>query len=259
MTLWVWWPRVILSLALGLGLTGCLPSNPGGADEEREPYFQKGKSLVNSLDYRGAAEAFEKALEVNPRNGLAHFELGLLYEKNETDLAAAIYHFERFLRLRPASEHAEFVRQRILSCKQDLAKAISVSLAPVTQSMQRDLERLAAENRELRRQIEAWQAYYTNQARLAGQTTNAPALQSQAVPNVVRAPASPDGPSKPSGDRPPAVAPRTHIVKAGESPYSIAKKYGVKLSGLLAANPAIEPRRLKPGQSLVIPAPQGPD
>jgi hypothetical protein len=33
----------------------------------------------------------------------------------------------------------------------------------------------------------------------------------------------------------------------------------VKLSGLLTANPAIDPRRLKPGQSLVIPGPRGPD
>jgi len=259
MTLWVSWPRVILGLALGLGLTGCLPSNPGGADEEREPYFRKGKSLVNSMDNRGAAEAFEKALEVNPRNALAHFELGLLYEKNETDLTAAIYHFERFLRLRPASEHAEFVRQRILSCKQDLAKAISVSLAPVTQPMQRDLERLAAENRELRRQIEAWQAYYTNQARLAVQATTPPAPQRQVVSNVVRVPTPPEGAPKPAGDRAAAVAPRTHIVKAGETLSSIAKKYGVKLSGLRMANPAIDERRLKPGQSLVIPGPRGPE
>ena len=54
---------------------------------------------------------------------------------------------------------------------------------------------------------------------------------------------------------PAASANRTHTIRAGDSPYSIAKQYGVKLDALMAANPGINPQRLKVGQTLNIPAP----
>jgi LysM repeat protein len=46
---------------------------------------------------------------------------------------------------------------------------------------------------------------------------------------------------------------RTHTVKAGETPSLIARKYGVKLESLMAANPSVDARRLKVGQLLRIP------
>src|SRR5215470_11831920 len=95
-----------LLLVLGLVLSGCVPS-ASQSDEEKEPHFLAGKSRVNSMDYQGAIESFEKALEVNPRSGAAHFEAGLLYEKYKQDYAAAIYHFDRFLEQRPKSDYAE--------------------------------------------------------------------------------------------------------------------------------------------------------
>ena len=245
-----------LAILLCLGAGGCVPGSQSEQDEQKEPYFLTGKARVSSLDYQGAMEAFEKALEVNPRSASAHFELALLCEREETDLAGAIYHFERYLRLRPNAENAEIVRQRILGCKQGLAK--TVTLAPVTQTVQRDLERLTAENRELRRQLEAWQAYYAS-------------LQKTAVPAVTRSTMA--GVAVPSSSPTSLVAgtnhsqqlaarshetsalEKTHTVRAGESLYSIAQKYGVRLSALSAANPGIDPKRLRIGQTLVIPAP----
>src|SRR5437870_13378686 len=148
--------RGALFLVLGLGLCGCLPGGHDQLNEEKEPHFLAGKSRVNSLDYDGALECFEKALEANPRSALAHFEAGLLYEKHKQDHAAAIYHFERFLRLRPGSGYAEVVKQHILACKQELAK--TVSLGPVTQSLQREFELLTEENKRLRNEVERWRA-----------------------------------------------------------------------------------------------------
>jgi tetratricopeptide (TPR) repeat protein len=240
-----------------LGASGCFPAGRSPLDEQKEPHFLAGKARVTGLDYKGAIEAFEKALEANPRSASAHFELALLHEKGETDFAAAIYHFEQYLRLRPAAENTDIVRQRIIACKQELARA--VSLGPVTQTMQRDLERLTAENRELRRQLEAWQAFYTSRPQ---GVTNPPA----AIPVRPEAITSP-GPersgqttsglaSQPAAGRPPtASAAKTHTVKSGESPYSIARKYGVKLDTLLAANPNVDPKRMRVGQTLAIPAP----
>jgi LysM repeat protein len=43
-------------------------------------------------------------------------------------------------------------------------------------------------------------------------------------------------------------------VKTGETPSLIARKYGVKLEALMAANPNLDPHRLRVGQTLKIPS-----
>ena len=146
-------PRCSCSPACVLG--GCLPSTP--RDEEKEPYFLAGKSRVNTMDFKGAIESFEKAVEVNPKSAPAHFELGWLYDQKEPDPAAAIYHYERYLKLSPNSGKEEMVKTRILACKQQLAQ--TVSLGPGTEKQQREFEQLAEENKRLHEDIEKWRAY----------------------------------------------------------------------------------------------------
>src|SRR6267142_6387287 len=145
----------LLSLCI-VALSGCWPASHSQLDEEKEPHFLAGKSRVNTLDYQGAIECFEKALEANPRSALAHFEAGIQYEKHKQDHAAAIYHFERFIELRPGSGYAEVVKQHILACKQELVK--TVSLGPVTQSLQREFEQLMQQNKILQEEVAALRA-----------------------------------------------------------------------------------------------------
>src|SRR5207302_6627330 len=120
-------------------------------------------------DYNGAIESFEKALEVNPRSASAHFELGCLFDEKETDPAAAIYHYTHYLTLRPKAENLEVVKQRIMACKQDLAR--TVSLGPVNDKVQRELEQLLEENRRLTQEnkslnesLEQWRGYANRSA-----------------------------------------------------------------------------------------------
>src|ERR1017187_3245256 len=146
--------RTAILLLAGLMWSGCLPSSPG--DEEKEPYFQAGKSRVNTRDFKGAIESFEKAVEVNPKSAAAHFELGWLYDQKDPNPAAAIYHYERFLKLSPNSGKDELVKTHILACKQQLSQ--TVSLGPVTASLQRELEKLLVENKGLHDQVEGLRA-----------------------------------------------------------------------------------------------------
>jgi LysM repeat protein len=46
-----------------------------------------------------------------------------------------------------------------------------------------------------------------------------------------------------------------HKVKSGESFSKMAKDYGVSVSAIISANPNLDPRRLKVGQTVLIPAP----
>src|SRR5689334_2396937 len=110
---------LFIVLVLGLGLCGCLPSGHSQLDEEKESHFLAGKARLHAYDYQGALECFEKAIETNPRSGVAHFETGLLCEKYKQDHAAAIYHFDRFLELHPDSSYGDVVKQHILACKQE--------------------------------------------------------------------------------------------------------------------------------------------
>src|SRR6516162_1360510 len=149
--------RCALFLVLGLGLGGCLPSARSQLDEEKDSHYLAGKNRLNALDYQGALECFEKAIEANPRSSAGHLEAGLLYEKYPPDYAAAIYHLDRFLKLRPNSDYAKLVEQRIVACKQELAR--TVSLGPVTQALQREYERLAEQNKRLQEENERWRVY----------------------------------------------------------------------------------------------------
>src|SRR5690349_10085580 len=99
--------RAALPLLCSVLLTGCFPSPQGQLDEEKEPHFLAGKARFNAMDYQGAIEAFEKALDANPNSGAAHFELGCLCEQNLADPAEAIYHYDHYLKLRPNAANAE--------------------------------------------------------------------------------------------------------------------------------------------------------
>jgi len=242
--------RCCLVAAMGVALGGCLPASQGPLDEQKEMHFLTGKARENALDYKGAIEAFEKALEANPQNGSAHFELGLLCEK-EQDYSAAIYHFERFLKMRPNSDYAQIVRERINADKMELSK--TVALVPMGQN-QREFEKLAEENRQLRAEVEKWRAYYNTRSvvgQSAGGAPSVPEGASAAANNQpgisvqVAASSSGGAASQPSF--------RTHIVKAGETPMAISRKYSVKLDALMAANPGLNPRQMKIGQAVRIP------
>lgn len=237
--------------ALCVVLCGCMPASEGPADEQKESFFRMGKARANALDQKGAIEAFEKAVDVNPQNGSAHFELGLLCEK-EADFSAAIYHFERFLKLRPDSELAQTVQAMIMADKMELSKAVAST--PVNQS---EMAKLTAENKRLQGEIDRLNAQIAQTA-VQGQPPN-PARQGDSGPVPGRSGGSggsgvADSPRPGAGGPVNVVRPmRTHIVKAGDTPVSIARQHGVKLDALMASNRGLDPRRMKVGQTINIP------
>jgi tetratricopeptide (TPR) repeat protein len=254
------WIRLVLGvcvLAAGAALNGCSPSGLSRADEEKEPHFVLGKGRVNAMDYQGAIEAFEQSLEANPHSAAAHFELGWLYDEKASDPAAAIYHYGQYLKFRPNADNAEVIRQRIYRCKQQLAA--DVLPLPSTPAAQQQLEKLAEQNRQLQDEVNKWRAYYESQ--LAAAKTNAsPSGNAPAQPNLAQitqnASAQPgSGNVSHPASTTAAAQPRTHAVVAGETAVGIARKYGVKLSALEAANPDMNPSRIRVGQVLNIPPP----
>jgi len=238
----------------------CSPSKDANPNELKDPHFLRGQELSRQLDPKGAVEAFERAFEANPRSASAHFELGILYrdEKKGGDAASAIYHFERFLRLRPNSPHADIVKQHIRDGKVELARSENLVNATPAQQQHFDrykaeIERLAAENAQLRSRLEQ-----------AGQPAPPPASKSSPTPvsptradtiaSATPATKAAPAPAEPRETKVASNSGRTHTIRQGEYPATIAKQYKLKLDVLLAANPGIDPRKLKIGQTLTIPA-----
>jgi LysM repeat protein len=247
----VWMSRALMTVLLLASLNGCGPSSQSELDEEKEPHFIAGRNSINSMDYRGAIEEFEKALEVNPHNGKAHFQLGWLYEEKEPDPATAIYHYERFLKLRPNSENAEVVRQRITNCKQDLAK--TVLPLPITPGMQRQIDQVLDENKRLKEENERWKAYVGGRSVPPTNPSFSATAQSRTPVPPTPAPTNPTPASGNSGTRQFPTVSRIHTVQAGETAAAIARRYGIKLDSLMSANPGLEPKRMRVGQTLNIP------
>jgi tetratricopeptide (TPR) repeat protein len=131
------WTRFLFVVCLGVALGGCAPSDQ---DEEKEPHYVLGQSKINEMDYQGAVDAFEESLEVNPHSAAAHYQLAMLYENQESDPAAAIYHYEQYLKFDPTAENADIIRQHIAACKQQLAA--DVLPLPSAPEAQEQLEKL---------------------------------------------------------------------------------------------------------------------
>jgi LysM repeat protein len=266
------WDAVLFAAVLLAGASGCSPmdSNPG--DEEKEPHYVLGKSRVNAFNYPGAIEAFEESLEANPHSAPAHYQLAMLFENQESDPAAAIYHYKQYLKYDPKAENAEVIQQHIDTCKQQLAA--DVLQLPSTPAAQQQIEKLTEENRRLHDQLAQWQAYYA--AQQAAAKTNPPAPQivysAQPAPAQPQVSLTPEDvtPAQPVTSPAPVTAvvapqyrvvapktfrPHTLVVASGDTLASIARKHGISLYALEAANPYVNPKKLKAGQVLNLPAP----
>jgi tetratricopeptide (TPR) repeat protein len=256
--------RLLLLVPLALWLTGCFQMNGGPEDEEKDPYYQLGQNRYAGMDYEGAIAAFENALISNPKSAAAHLQLGYLYEDKKPNYAAAIYHFQKHLQLKPKTPQAAIIQQRIMDCEMRLAE--NVPFALVSGRVQDEIRRMNSTNLAQAAEIERLKAELIQQSltfsnRLA-------ALTQVSFPTQVQAqiPLEPEHHPAP-GERPPSpvgsnsashssTLPRTHLVRGGETLAKIARKYNIKLSALQAANPRVEATRLRPGQVLNLPSPR---
>jgi len=80
------------------------------ADHLPEVHYQIGLVLAKRQDWRGAADAFDRAAELGPGHAYAHYYGGLMhYRANRPDRMAI--HFERFLKLAPEAPERPEVTQ----------------------------------------------------------------------------------------------------------------------------------------------------
>lgn len=267
---------LLLVITGWVGLTGCQPNESlPFASEVDEPHYRRGTQLLRGGRSQEALEAFLKV--VAKRGGDApesHLECGILYLQHIKDPVAAIYHFRKYLALRPTSPQAARTRELIDTATKEFARTLPAK--PFEGQVQvldlmEAVERLRKENDQLKEQI-AQQRGLPVPARSQsfvprpGAESAAPdddldsaeaapaeaAEVEPAVPVQNIRPSAPPPTTLSAGTSPrgatatPAVAPqsspatgRIHTVQKGDSLFSISRQYygnGGRVEEIVAAN-----------------------
>ncbi len=265
------WVIVLSALLFG----ACSPDAFLVSDEDRDRNYQRALAAERLRDFEGAAEYYERALERNPRASNVHLSYASLCEGQLGRFAEAVHHYNRYLRLNPSDPKAEDIRRRVTNCTERLATSVPVVIR--SETIARDLDAMRRENLNLRAQVTnltALTLVLTNEVRRLSQELGiaSAALQGAASASTP----SRSGSSERSGTMPSrggatgvitplpsarAVTPRAPVpgtrvyrIARGDTMASIARRHGVTVSALRAANPSFNERRLLPGAVMRIPA-----
>lgn len=118
---------ILFALAALIFVAGCERSDTSPFTAEiDEPGFRRGKELIKQGRNQEALSEFQKVID---KRGLtnspeSHLEVGLLYQYHIKDPIAAIFHYRKFRELKPNSQQADLVRQRIDAATRDFARTL---------------------------------------------------------------------------------------------------------------------------------------
>ena len=181
-------------------------------------------------NYLRAITLYESALDDSPRSADIHYRLALLYDDKMHDPLNALHHFKRYLTLAPSGPRAGEVKNFMK--KDELELGTSLSGDSVVSRA--EAARLRNENLTLRKELEELRA-------------------------GVHASQKPPADTKTAGaDKKTGQAPRTYVVRAGDTLASISRKFyksSARWKKIRDANKSVidDPAKLKPGMTLTIP------
>jgi len=241
------WLPVLAAGALAL-LSAC-SRNAASLDrgEERDPLIQRALERQRAQQTDEAIQLLTEALERKPRLARAHLELGLLFDHQKEDYLRAVYHYQRYLELRPQTEKRQLINDLIRQAR--LSFAASLPHPPPGAA-----ERIALMQKEidgLRHHLASMMS--TGTAAAAGSAppvaAPAPVLTTAAPPVAVIAP------PPPLSAHPAA---RTYVVQPRDTLSSIAAKVyrdrnQWKKIYDANRNTLATPQSARAGQTLVIP------
>lgn len=284
------WLCPLLGLA-ALWLGGCTDSERvRTAAEVDEPAYREGQSLLKTGRRQEALSAFLKVIDQRGNDAPeSHLEIGLLYAQHINDPLSAIYHFKKYLALRPNSPQAPLVRQRIDAATREFARTLPAQ--PLENQLQRvdlvaALDKLKQENEALKQELADVKAgrnaaaasgldaspAATDAVATPGLSFNVetmPTVRTRPVPPSTRAPAPVPAPTRvaPTIQKPPAATAtpaqpaagnRRHTVQPGDTLFKIAQQYygnRTRWRDIYAANRGVMKSEtdLKVGMQLKIP------
>lgn len=245
--------RVLKFVRVGVGLAllsvvvavGCERVSDDVRDA-RNRHMRRALSAKQAQDIDRAINECRQALKRKPDLALAHRELALMLDNYREDYVGAIYHYQRYLHLRPDSANREAVEELIRHCRMNFAAEIGAT----PEEWQRDLQVRNDRIRTLETELALWRSGEMS----AAATASAAAPRRAAAPPAAGRPAAPAATASA-----PAAAARTHVVSSGETLGTIsARYYGSPghWNRIFKANQdhIQNPNNVRVGTTLVIPA-----
>jgi LysM repeat protein len=211
------------ALALGL-LLSC-----GSCDRMITPrsaqIVKDAESKTADGNYLRAIALYESTLDDSPHAAEIHYRLAILYDDKMHDPLNALHHFKRYLTLAPSGPHAAEVKNFMKKDELELGTTLSGD-SVVSRA---EAARLKNENLALRKDLED-----------------------------LRANRSPEKAPSETKTAKTGAAPRTYVVREGDTLASISRKFYKKSAGwkkIQNANKNVidDPAKLKPGMTLSIP------
>ncbi len=284
----LWFPLLGL-----LVLAGCSDSDRiKTATEIDEPAYREGQALLKSGRRQEALTAFLKVIDKRGEDAPeSHLEIGLLYAQHINDPLSAIYHFKKYLALRPNSPQAPLIRQRIDAATREFARTLPAQ--PLENQLQRvdlvgALDKLKKENEALKQELADVKAGRGNalaavteapatspaaspatpSSNFSFSVDNLPAVRTRptapptrpaaSTPAPVRATPTPPGRASTPAVTPPVTGNRRHTVIAGDTLSKISQQYygnRTRVNDILGANRGVlkSAAELRPGMVLRIP------
>ena len=174
--------------------------------EARDRYLRRAEAAKNAQDIDGAIALCEKAVNRRPDLALAHRELGLMLDNFRQDYVGAIYHYQRYLQLRPDSENRAVIEQLIQHCRISFAAQIHES----PEEWKKDLRARDARIQKLEQELSSLRS-----PRSLAQSEPTASVETRAIPLQFSSPVAPTN----------APTVQVHIVQAGENLATISTKY----------------------------------
>ncbi|WP_269526786.1 Cell division protein CpoB [Coraliomargarita parva] len=227
-------PLALLLLLLPTFFTACTPGDVEIVSETNEKQYQLAKSYESQGRMEEALSAYLRVIDSRRDAPESHLDAGNIYLKQLKDPIRAIYHFDRYLQLKPGSQQATQVRQLIETAQKEFARQLPA------QPYQGDLERidlmelvknLKQENDSLKRDLVAAQARVKQLETMVGEARRVTPAQTQSTTTyraplattATRSATSTGNTQRTAPD--PASVPRTYQVQSGDSLSSISRKF----------------------------------
>ncbi|MFC1454041.1 LysM peptidoglycan-binding domain-containing protein [Verrucomicrobiota bacterium] len=122
----------------------------------RDPEIRKAQSKIRQGDKDGGIVCLNNALKKRPNLAQAHLLVALLYNDYKKDYVRAMYHFQRYLELRPSAQKRGLIEDLIRQAKMSFAASLSEQVSETTkkiQALEEENSRLKASIRELRNNL----------------------------------------------------------------------------------------------------------
>lgn len=233
--------------------------------DERNIYYIRGTKLREEKKHEEAVKAFETCLRLSPQSAQAHLQLALIYDETLDDPLTAVYHYRRFVEMRPDDANSEAAKgwlqkaeQKLLQRLQQAAVYAAINQGGTTPQIPESagpsarelallarVQELTTVNEELRERANEPIVDSTLLPPPVGVTPSAAPLEAPSVPAIPALPATPaetvapaPAPAvpvaavpvaapKPPAAPAPAASPtaRSHTVVAGDTLANLARRY----------------------------------